>query len=125
MNHLKLQIMKTSIITLFFCTFLALNNFAQKNSEMVKVGDIFTIAKVDMNNYKYIKFPKDNFIIKKGGIANYKNIVNQKVKITALKENNKGKIQATIQLTSGRSFFKSHKSIQVDLKNALAKKELI
>lgn len=44
--------MKTSIITLFFCTFLALNNFAQKNSEMVKVGDIFTIAKVDMNNYK-------------------------------------------------------------------------
>lgn len=61
--------MKTSIITLFFCTFLALNNFAQKNSEMVKVGDIFTIAKVDMNNYKYIKFPKDNFIIKKKWIC--------------------------------------------------------
>lgn len=54
-----------------------------------------------------------------------KNIVNQKVKITALKENKKGKILATIQLISGRSFFKSHKSIQVDFKNALAKKELI
>ncbi|WP_296638512.1 dihydroorotase [Polaribacter sp.] len=117
--------MKTSIFTLFVCAFLSLSSFSQKNSDSVKVGDIFTIAKVEMNNYKHIKFPKDNFIIKKGGIANYKNIVNQKVKITALEEKKNGKTQATIQLTSGRSFFKSHKYIKVDLKKALSSKELI
>lgn len=117
--------MKTSIFTLFMCAFLSLSSFSQKNNDLIKVGDTFTIAKVKMNNYKHIKFPKSNFIIKKGGIANYKNIVNQKVEITALEEQKDGKIEATIQLKSGRSFFKSHKYIKVDLKKALSSKELI
>ncbi len=117
--------MKTSIFALVMCCFLSFSNLAQSKSDAVKVGDIFTVGKVEMNNYKHIKFPRNNFIIKRGGIATYKNVVNKEVKITSLKEKKDGRLIATIQLTSGRYFFKSHKYIKVDLNKALTSNELI
>ena len=117
--------MKTTIFTLLMCCFLSFSNYSQIASDQVKVGDTFTIAKVKMDNYKHIKFPRKNFIIKRGGIATYQNIVNQKVEITSLEEKKDGKIEATIQLKNGKYFFKSHKYIKVNLDEALKEKELI
>ncbi|SHM99812.1 dihydroorotase [Polaribacter sp. KT 15] len=117
--------MKTSIFTLVMCCFLSFSNFAQSKSDAIKVGDVFTVGKVEMNNYKHIKFPRNNFIIKRGGIATYKNVVNKEVKVTSLEEKKDGSLEAVIQLTSGRYFFKSHKYIKVDLNKALNSKELI
>ena len=117
--------MKTTIFTFLMCCFLSFSNYSQTSSDQVKVGDTFTIGEVKMNNYKHIKFPKKNFIIKRGGIATYKNVVNQEVEITNLKEKKDGKIEATIKLKNGKYFFKSHKYIKVNLDEALKEKELI
>lgn len=91
----------------------------------VNVGDTFTIATVESNNYKYIKFPKSNFIIKKGGIANFASIQGAKVKVTSVDEKNDGSKVATIALVSGKKFFNSHKYVTVHIPAAIDNKELL
>ena len=91
----------------------------------VNVGDTFTIASVESNNYKYIKFPKSNFVIKKGGIVNFNNIQGAKVKVTAVDQKSDGSTVATIALASGKKFFNSHKYVTVIIPAAIDNKELI
>ena len=117
--------MKTTIIATLICCLLSFSNFSQSNDSNIKIGDTFVIGKAEMNNYKHIQFPRNNFIIKKGGIATYKNIVNKKVEITSIKEKSDGNLEATIKLKSGKYFFKSHKYIKVNLEKAIKAKELI
>lgn len=97
--------------------------FFAQNSD-VKVGDVFVIEEVENNNYKHINFPKNNFIIKKGGIANYNKVKGQEVEITSIKEKKDGTLVATIKLTSDKAFFNSHKYLTVDIAKAIENKEL-
>ena len=76
--------MKKNILLAVLIFAFVINVNAQKTE--IKVGDTFKIETVENNNYKYIKFPKDNFIIKKGGIVNYSNIIGEQVKVTSIKE---------------------------------------
>ena len=99
--------------------------YSQNSNSIVKVGDVFTIGEVDGNNYKYINFPKTNFIIKKGGIANYNRVKGEEVAITSIKENKDGNLIATIKLTSEKYFFRSHKYITVQIDEAINEKELL
>ncbi len=94
------------------------------NAQDVNVGDTFTIASVESNNYKFIKFPKSNFVIKQGGIVNYNKIRGAKVKVTAVEDKNGVKV-ATIALVSGKRFFNSHKYVNVHISDAVSNKELI
>lgn len=91
----------------------------------VNVGDTFTIAAVESNQYKFIKFPKSNFIIKKGGILNFNAIRGAKVKVTKVDEKKDGSKVATITLTSGKKFFNSHKYVAVHIPDAIQNKELL
>jgi hypothetical protein len=77
------------------------------------------------DNYKYISFPRANFIIKKGGLANYKNIKGKKVQIKSVKKKEDGSLIATIELISKKKFFNSHKYVKVDIYKAIDKKELL
>lgn len=108
-----------------FCVFFltAISSFGQ-NNKLVNVGDVFTISSVDGNNYKYLKFPKSNFVVKKGGIVNYNKVVGKKVKVTSIKEKNGTKV-ATLVLVSGKKFFNSHKSIKAVISDAIENKELV
>lgn len=99
--------------------------YSQSSNASINIGDVFLINEVKNNNYKYINFPRPNFIIKKGGIANYKNIKGEKVEITTIKEKKDGDLVATIKLTSKKKFFNSHKYITVDINEAIRKKELL
>lgn len=110
-----------SLIVAFFATALM---FSQNSTSNYDTGDVFTIGKADYDNYKYINFPRANFIIKKGGLANYNNIVGEKVEITSIDEKNNGKPIATIKLVEKRRFFNSHKYVTVDIDKALENKEL-
>ena len=109
---------------LLFIFAAGLLSFTAKGQE-VNVGDTFTIASVESNNYKYIKFPKSNFVIKKGGIVNFNNIQGAKVKVTAIDKNSDGSTVATIALASGKKFFNSHKYVTVIIPAAIDNKELI
>jgi len=99
--------------------------YAQSANSSVYVGDTFIIGEVNQNNYKHIDFPKDNFILKKGGVANYNNIKGKRVEVTSIKKKPNGRLIATIKLTSNKRFFTSHRYITVDIPQAIDQKELV
>jgi hypothetical protein len=117
--------MRTKILSTLLMSFLSGTLYAQSVDSEIRVGDVFTIGVADNNNYKHINFPRPNFIIKKGGIANYKNIIGKKIEIISIKEEKEGSKIATIRLTSKHSFFNSHKYLDVHIEEAIANKELI
>ncbi|MBK3519416.1 hypothetical protein [Carboxylicivirga marina] len=114
---------KLVLLTLLVGLFTGIS-FAQGAGADVKEGDVFTIAKVENNQYQHIHFPKNNFIIKKGGVADYNTIVGEQVEVTSVKEKKNGKVVATIKLSSDHKFFMSHKYVTVDLNEAISSNEL-
>lgn len=117
--------MKKNILFAFLMIFFTGSIFAQTHKSSVEIGDVFIIGEVSNNNYKYINFPRPNFIIKKGGIASYKNIPGEKVEVTSIKEKKDGSLVATVKLTSKKNFFNSHKYVTADISEAISEKELI
>jgi len=116
---MKNKILLTFLLSLFYSII-----YAQNTNADISTGDTFVINKVHNNSYEYINFPKDNFIRKKGGMASYTNIIGEKVEVTSVKKKNDGRLVATIKLTSGKSFFNSHKYVTVAIEKAISKKEL-
>lgn len=116
--------MKTSILSLVVLVFFIAKMTAQTEVSQVKVGDVFVIGNMTSNSYKFIHFPRANFIIKRGGIANYNKLSGQKVVITNIDETHANH-SATIQLLHSRKFFKSHQSVKVNLLKAIKNKELL
>lgn len=117
--------MKNTILVTFLMIFFSSSIYSQNSSSNIQVGAVFTIGKAYNNNYKYINFPKANFIIKKGGIASYNNIKGEKVEVTSIEEKKDGSLIATIQLTSKKYFFNSHKYVTVVINEAIHNKELV
>lgn len=117
--------MKNYILSSVLALFVSVSLYSQDSTSDFNSGDVFKIGIVKYNNYKHINFPRANFIIKKGGIANYKNIKGEKVVITSIKEKRNGKKVATIKLVNSRRFFNSHKYVTVDIDEAIKSKELL
>jgi len=117
--------MKFNILFSFLFIFLSSILYAQTSNSNLKVGDVFVIGEVENNNYEHINFPKANFIIKKGGLANYKNIKGKKVQIKSIKGNRNGNLVAIIELVSKKKFFNSHKYVKVNINKAINQKELL
>lgn len=93
-------------------------------SHEVQAGDILRIGLPDAPGFKHIDFPRPNFIIKQGGIANYKRVVGNEVVVTSVKEKKDGTLQVKIKRADGGRFFGSHSVVSADLKNALESGEL-
>ena len=116
---------------LFFIVLLVLGtisvnaqNTKQIVQEEVEVGDILQIGEPDASRFQHIDFPRPNFIIKKGGIANYKRVEGDKVVVTSIKETKDGTLEVQIKLANGGRFFRTHSVVTADLKNALESGEL-
>jgi hypothetical protein len=91
----------------------------------VQVGDIFRIGDPDAPRYEHINFPRPNFIIKRGGVANYKGLPGNKVVVTAVEEKMDGTLVVRIKKVDGGRFFGSHWEVSADLKGALETGELL
>ena len=91
----------------------------------VQVGDTFKIGDPDAPRYRHINFPRPNFIIKKGGVVNYRRLEGNKVVVTAVKEKKDGTLEVMIKRTDGVRFFGSHREVSADLKAALETGELV
>lgn len=115
---------KYAIALLFSVSILNAQETVNQNMTDVKVGDVFEIGKPETNTYKHINFPRANFIIKRGGIANYKRAEGEKVVVTSIKEKKDGTTQVKIKRTDGNRFFGSHTVVSADLKEALESGEL-
>ncbi|MCK0157147.1 hypothetical protein MWU65_08170 [Cellulophaga sp. F20128] len=118
--------MKTIIFVLsFFCISIAVNAQTSTNVDAIKIGDVLMIGESTANSYQHIYFPKKNFIIKKGGIVDYKRIPKSKVVITAISDSPDGKVEVSFKLKNGKQFFNSHRIIKADLLKAIHSKELM
>ncbi len=117
--------MKNKILTSVLAFFISIFIYSQSSTSDFKAGNVFLIGNVKYNKYKHINFPRANFIIKKGGMADYKNIKGKKVIITSIDENSNGERIATIKLVELRKFFNSHAYVTVDIKKAIKNKELL
>ena len=117
--------MKSNILSSILAFFVTAFMYSQSSATDFSSGDTFLIGNAKFDNYKYIDFPRANFIIKKGGIANYENIKGKKVVVTSIKEKNDGKLIATIKLVESGKFFNSHKYVTVDIDKAIKSKELL
>ncbi|QMU65233.1 MAG: hypothetical protein GKR88_13645 [Flavobacteriaceae bacterium] len=94
------------------------------DSQGVKVGDVFEINKPKHSQtFKYIYFPRPNFIIKRGGIIDYKRIYGNKVVVTSIKKKD-NVLKVRIKKYDGGKFFNSYDTVLVDIKGALKAGEL-
>ena len=98
---------------------------AQESGDNVGVGDILEIGHADNYQYTHVKFPKANFIIKSGGIANYDKLAGIMVEVTAVKTDKQGQTQIILKRKDGKKFFGSFPKIKADYNRALASEELL
>ncbi|MDC6390450.1 hypothetical protein PP182_17300 [Maribacter sp. PR1] len=115
---------KYAIALLFSVSMLNAQVTLDQKATDVQVGDVFEIGKPETNIYQHIKFPRANFIIKRGGIANYKRAEGEKVVVTSVKEKKDGTTLVKIKRTDGNRFFGSHTVVSADFKEALESGEL-
>ena len=111
--------MKTSIIVLA-CFLFSITAFSQTNYKNLKPGDILIISKDANTPFQHIYFPRPNFIIKRGGLANYKALDEKKVKIEAIAQNGTAKLRPL----NGKRFFNVYTYVQAHLRKALENNEL-
>ena len=117
--------MRYYILIVFLCSVFSSVTYSQHSKAIVKVGDTFIIGETNNDKYTHIHFPKANFIIKKGGIANFNAIQGKKVKVTSIQEDKNGDLIAKIKLNSENYFFNSHKYVTVNIIKAIKEEELL
>tara|TARA_R110000744_G_scaffold3795_1_gene14037 strand:+ start:912 stop:1274 length:363 start_codon:yes stop_codon:yes gene_type:complete len=111
--------MKNTIVLLAFLMF-SYSSFSQNEISNLKPGDILYISKDSNTPFQHLHFPKPNFIIKRGSIANYKGLNGMHVQIESITEES---IARLIPL-NGKKFFNLFSYVNANLKSALNDKEL-
>ena len=111
--------------TLLFTIFLVFAVFTNAQEKEVEVGDTLTIYKPTNSNFSYVHFPRRNFIIKRGGIANMKSVHLEEVVVRSLEYKAGGKTLATLERADGGKFFMRFKTVQASLEKALKAGELL
>lgn len=96
----------------------------EQETATVKIGDTFEIGKPETHQYKHINFPKANFIIKRGGLANYSKMEGEKVVITEIKKKKNGSLKVKLASVDGDRFFGTHKIVSAEIDDALRSGEL-
>lgn len=114
------------VVVLAVASLLSFNAQSQtvKVDGDVKIGDVFVIGESNATLYKHINFPRPNFIIKRGGIANYKALENDKVVVTSVKAKKDGSTVIKIKRADGKKFFRNYTQVSANFKEALESGEL-
>ena len=115
--------MKKGLLIIVFAIFaFSPNAFAQ--TQDVQIGDIFKIENPSGQDYQHIHFPRKNFIIKRGGIADMDLVKNVEVEVVSVTYTSDSKTLITLKRTDGRRFFKALFSVKAELESALESGEL-
>jgi len=111
-----------------FCILFVLSVFflkAQQNEHgNIQKGDIFTIEVPSASDYQHLHFPRKNFIIKRGGIADMKTVLGKKVKVMDYTYTSSGSTEVTLKRLDGKKFFGKFPTIKAGLEDALSSGEL-
>ncbi|TLP82618.1 hypothetical protein [Maribacter sp. ACAM166] len=111
--------MKHTLLILTFLLF-SISNFSQDTSHNLKPGDVLYIIKNSNTPFHHLNFPRPNFIIKRGAIANFKGLNGMRVKIEEILDG------SIVKLTplDGKKFFNKFPYVNANLEKALNSNEL-
>ena len=98
---------------------VSMTSFGQ-NSYDLKPGDVLEIQTSSNRPFDHLYFPKPNFIIKRGGIANYKALNGVKVQIEEIADD---AVMRLIPL-NGKKFFNKFSYVDAHLEKAIENNEL-
>lgn len=119
--------MKTSKFTLLFFLlsfcFSWSNNISNEQTDP-KVGDTLLVSESVGEYYKHVNFPRLNTIVKRGGVATYKSVVNVPVVITKIMDSKDGGSIVQIERADGKKFFNQTKYITASYEDAISSGEL-
>jgi len=117
--------MKTSILSFIFILGMVMSLAAQeKPSQDIREGSVLTINNPSSSSYQHIDFPRKNFIIKRGGIANMKALRGKKVQVVAFAYGSDGSTEVTLKPLDGGKFFRNFPTVTAHLEDALQSGEL-
>ena len=81
----------------------------------------WTLNMSELETFKHVKLPRKNFIIKKGGIANYNSLQGLKLKIKSKPNSD----DYFLVRADGRKFFNKYKTICIDPAEAVKSGEIV
>ena len=109
----------------FFATLFIIGIGLSLNAqEKPEIGDEFIINKPSKQYYSHISFPKPNFIAKKGKIANYKSVFNNKVIVSRIETKKNGDTYIILKKKDGKKFFGYLSKVKANYIKSLSSGEL-
>lgn len=110
------------IVCLFALGTLSLS--AQNEKTAIEKGTILQIATPSSQEYKHIDFPRNNIIIKRGGIASNNLVIGKKVVVTKVTQLEDGTTQIRVKPADKSRFYNAISSVTLHYENALASQEI-
>ncbi|WP_420603871.1 hypothetical protein [Flagellimonas sp.] len=114
---------KVYLLTIAFFSFLSFLSGQEIQMDNIKIGDKLIIGEPSSNSYIHIDIPKNNFIIKRGGLPKISGLQNQHVIVTDISYGKNTIV--TFKNARGKKFFKAYKTFSADLAKALETGELV
>tara|TARA_E500000331_G_C16996713_1_gene600188 strand:- start:85 stop:456 length:372 start_codon:yes stop_codon:yes gene_type:complete len=117
----------TKLFSIAFLTICGLMSY-QVNATNIdnnpEIGDRLLIQSPENTTYTAVNMPKLNFVVKKGGVANYKSVQNTLVEVVKISKNKKGESVVTLQRVDGAKILGLKKSVSANYDQALQLGEL-
>jgi hypothetical protein len=113
-----------SIAFLMICGLMSYQVNATNIDNNPEVGDRLLIQSPENTMYTAVNMPKLNFVVKKGGVANYKSVQNTLVEVVKISQNKKGENIVTLQRVDGAKILGLKKSVSANYDQALQLGEL-
>ncbi|MFV9550895.1 hypothetical protein [Algibacter sp. PT7-4] len=113
-----------TIILVFGVLFANANTKTTYNNTNPKVGDVLKIKTPKTVAFKHIDFPRLNFIVKRGGVANYKSVYNELVIVKKVIDKN-GDIHVVLERKDGKKFFNYLKQVTANYTESLESGEMV
>ena len=113
-----------SIAFLMICGLVSYQVNATNIDTNPEIGDRLLIQSPENTTYTAVNMPKLNFVVKKGGVANYKSVQNTLVEVVKISQNKKGENIVTLQRVDGAKILGLKKSVSANYDQALQIGEL-
>lgn len=113
-----------SIAFLMICGLMSYQVNATNIDNNPEVGDRLLIQSPENTTYTAVNMPKLNFVVKKGGVANYKSVQNTLVEVVKISQNKEGENIVTLQRVDGAKILGLKKSVSANYDQALQLGEL-
>lgn len=101
--------MKKVALIIIFALFAGISQI-QAQSSMLQQGQVLQIDRPESGDFQYVKFPRKNIIIKRGGIADMKSVEGMLVVVQSFKETKWG-TEVTLKRKDGGKFFRNFPTI--------------